>query len=90
LDHNLIIKSKIIKELRKVKVQMQMKKTIKKKSLHLEDDEPIIRNEPTNNYQTFNNDTSQQDVTNYSSKIEEPTEVIDEEQRKKELDDFMS
>jgi len=80
----------IIKELRKVKVQMQMKKTIKKKSLHLEDDEPIIRNEPTNNYQTFNNDTSQQDVTNYSSKIEEPTEVIDEEQRKKELDDFMS
>lgn len=69
---------------------MQMKKTIKKKSLHLEDDEPIIKNEPTNNYQPFNNDTSQQDVTNYSSKIEEPTEIVDEAQRQKELDDFMS
>jgi len=78
----------IIKDLRKVKVQMKMKKAIKKKSLHLEDDEQI-QVQPA--YENFNNDdTTQQDVTNYSSKLEEPEPAVNEEQRQKELDDFMS
>jgi len=80
----------IIKDLRKVKVQMKMKKAIKKKSLHLEDDEQI-QSQPA--YENFNNDdTTQQDVTNYTSKVEanEPEPAVNEEQRQKELDDFMS
>jgi len=67
---------------------MKMKKAIKKKSLHLEDDEQI-QVQPA--YENFNNDdTTQQDVTNYSSKLEEPEPAVNEEQRQKELDDFMS
>jgi len=78
----------IIKDLRKVKVQMKMKKTIKKKSLHLEDDEPTQTSQAV--YQNFNDETKQEDVTDYSSRIEPNEPVIDEDQRKKELDDFMS
>jgi len=69
---------------------MKMKKAIKKKSLHLEDDEQI-QSQPA--YENFNNDdTTQQDVTNYTSKVEanEPEPAVNEEQRQKELDDFMS